>query len=412
MNLFKGKYTINRKYILRKSFLGYSLYNISKDTAVSLNIYLYNVLRLFIHNSTNLSEIDNYFKSKGVNGNINSVEDLINQRPDLDDLFNESELPLEHDDIYKKLPEICGNLTYEYTPETIDLLITNRCNLNCPHCYRNSKINDDLVKLPLERIYSLLDEMEIYRVRSLKITGGEPFLVPELFDIIQYASKKRIHIAVLTNATLPLNEKWLKLLQSENIALGVSLDGARAESHEAIRGKGSFRKTMSNLKKLSQYKINFAITFSVSTYNVNEIIDVVELAANELHANKITFNFVEEIGRAVSNEDLFSSTNISAHKLKETIELLKEKYKDKIAIRVADNHGLVRDSDGINLMKDKGDLIICKAGHASLSIDAYMMTYPCIYAIGGEKEYPLISLMDNSLMEAWYSPKLHVFRGG
>ena len=274
MDLFNGKYTLSREYILRKSFLGYSLYNITKDTSVSLNMYLYNVLRLFLHNTTNLIEIDNYFKRKGLGGNIKSVDELIYQRPEFSNLFNKSDEPLEKKDIYKELPKPKGELTYEFTPETIDLLITNRCNLSCPHCYRNSKVNDKLIKLPLDRIYSLIDEMELYRVRSLKITGGEPFLVPELFDIVKYASNKRIHLAILTNATIPLDGKWLNLLKSDNIALGVSLDGSKSESHDAIRGKGSFRKTIANLKKLSISNINFSITFSVSTCNLNEIADV------------------------------------------------------------------------------------------------------------------------------------------
>ncbi len=411
MDLFNGNYTLNKEYILRKSFLGYSLYNITKDTSVSLNAYMYNVLRLFLHNTTNLSEIDSYFTSKGLDGDIESVQKTVSQRPEFSNLFVKSGEPLVKNDIYRELPKAKEIVTYEFTPETIDLLITNRCNLNCPHCYRNSKANDSLEKLPLERIYTLIDEMELYRVRSLKITGGEPFLVPELFDIVKYASKKRIHLAILTNATIPLDKKWLNLLKSNNIALGVSLDGSKSESHDAIRGKGNFRKTINNLRNFSDSKINYSVTFSLNTYNFNEIEDVVKLVSEELNAKKITFNFVEEIGRAGNNTNMFSPNNISSDKAKDEIRSLRKKYGNIIEIRIADNHGLVKDSDDLKLMKDKGDLIICKAGHASLAIDANMITYPCIYAIGGRKEYPLENLQNISLIEAWYSSKLDLFRG-
>ena len=135
------------------------------------------------------------------------------------------------------------------------------------------------------------------------------------------------------------------------------------------------------------------------------------MASKELKARKITFNFVEEIGRAEENTNMFSPSNISSDKVKDKIRRLKEKYKDIIEIRVADNHGLAKDSNDLKLMKDKGDLIICKAGHASLAIDANMTTYPCIYAIGGKKEYPIGSLKNISLIKSWYSTRFDLFRG-
>ena len=77
-------------------------------------------------------------------------------------------------------------------------------------------------EIDVHRLKTILDEMEYLRVQTFKITGGEPFVVPQLFDIVEYASKKRIHVILLTNATIRLDSFWLNLL-SQHVFLLMEL---------------------------------------------------------------------------------------------------------------------------------------------------------------------------------------------
>jgi len=213
-NYFVGKYTLNKNFVLRRSFLDYTIYDTYTSTASEINLFFYTILNYFLHNATNLSEIGHLLSKKNIPHNLKTVQELIHSRSDFADLLIESDIPFPVSNPYQNLPQ---DQISEYTPEAIDLLITNKCNLTCPHCYRNSTGKDKIQKIPLERFYTLVDEMEELRVRSLKITGGEAFLVKELYDIVNYASSKRLHVAILSNATLSLENKWWDLLIRPNV---------------------------------------------------------------------------------------------------------------------------------------------------------------------------------------------------
>jgi radical SAM protein with 4Fe4S-binding SPASM domain len=406
---FSGKYTLNPKIILRRSFLGFSIYNIVEDTVTEIDIYLYTVLTLFLHNATNFCEINDQFLKLGINLNLARIQDLLNNRKDLNDLLIESSYSYDVPAIYSKLK---GNHIYEYTPESIDLFITNKCNLKCPHCYRNASFLDKMTLIPLKRFCELVDEMEYNRVRSLKITGGEPFLVSNLYDIVKYVCSKRIHVGILTNATKPLTDKWLNLLKSENLSLGISLDGANAYTHDIIRGQGSFKKTIENIKKLSEINANFSLTFTINKYNCHELNDIICLAL-ALKAKALTFNVIEESGRALKNKKIYDNVSFNIDIIKTKIKELMEKYsRSPIRIEITDNHGFATEEKDIKQIKEKEDLIICKAGFASLAIDSLLNVYPCIYGIGGKKEYRVGNLMNRSLMDVWDDSKFYLFRGG
>ncbi|MEA5062105.1 MAG: radical SAM protein [Proteiniphilum sp.] len=409
IDYFEGRFTLSPNIILRRSFFNYTVYNIITDSAAEINLFFYTVLNLFLHNATNLSEIGDYFSRNNIPHDLNSVQGALNYSTDYRDILIKSEKPFRVSNPYC---DFRLDQPHEHTPESIDLLITNKCNLRCPHCYRNSTSKDSLEKIPLDRFFVLLDEMEQLRVRSLKITGGEAFIVKELYDIVEHASRKRMHITILSNATLPLSEKWLNLLSKNNISLGVSLDGTKAESHDKIRGRGAFERTIMNLKKMTENGVRYSLTFTVNIHNFMEINSVVELAI-KLGAVKLNFNFIEESGRALDNKGLYINNKLDIPAIKREISDLKEEYKNApLVIKIADNHGLASDEKDIARIRDKKDLIICKAGFSGLAIDAFLRVFPCIYGIGGKKEYSLGSLMNKSISEVWNDPALNIFRGG
>ena len=411
INLYEGELTLNKNFVLRKSNREYSLYNIVTDFKYTITPYLFYVLKIFQHNCTNLTQIKHYFESEKITDNINSVNTLIKSKLEFENLIIESDNPSKKKDIYKII-EQRNDQIFEFTPEGIDFLITNKCNLKCPHCYRNSTSKDKLEKINLDRLYKLFDEMEYLNVHSFKITGGEAFLCPELFDLVSYASTKRIHTSILTNATIPFSQKWLSLLAKENISLGISLDGATPQTHDIIRGNGSFVKTMHNLDKLLENRVNYSLTFTINSINKTEIEDFLTLVKNRLKNKFVFFNFIERIGRARHENDILSIDQKEKREIRKRLVTFKKMYSTEFKIGVVDNNALENTEEELQKITEKGNFVLCKAGLSLLAIDAQLNVYPCIYGIGGVEEYPVANLNDDSLINIWnHSSKLDVFRG-
>lgn len=129
------------------------------------------------------------------------------------------------------------------------------CNLTCRHCFIScSPKNDSLGFLSLAEVRRRLEESVALGVTEYFFTGGEPFLNPELTDILvltlQYGPA-----TVLTNGTV-LKDEWLQRLKAAeadspySLEFRVSIDGCTAEMNDAVRGEGTFARAMKGVQKL------------------------------------------------------------------------------------------------------------------------------------------------------------------
>ncbi|MEC7564845.1 MAG: radical SAM protein, partial [Planctomycetota bacterium] len=129
------------------------------------------------------------------------------------------------------------------------------CNLTCNHCFIScSPTNHQFGFLSLESIQATLEESRTLAVKGYYFTGGEPFLNPEMTDIL-VATLQIGPATVLTNATV-LKPMWLERLalahrQSRySLEFRVSLDGFDAKSNDPIRGDGTFDRALEGIRKL------------------------------------------------------------------------------------------------------------------------------------------------------------------
>jgi sulfatase maturation enzyme AslB (radical SAM superfamily) len=119
------------------------------------------------------------------------------------------------------------------------------------------------------------------------ITGGEPFILDEIYDIVAYTSA-RVNTTVLTNATL-LRGKRLERLQAianDNLSIQVSLDGGRPEHHDAYRGEGTWAKTVEGIKQLQAGGIHVCISTTETPANSAHL--------DELHAFRRCLSIADE----------------------------------------------------------------------------------------------------------------------
>ena len=139
------------------------------------------------------------------------------------------------------------------------------CNLKCTHCFIScSPTNDTHGMISKERVFEMLEKAKEKGVREYYFTGGEPFLHPDLFELIE-ATLRQGPLTILTNGILISENKARKIAEiagnSEySLDLRISLDGMSAEENDEIRGKGTFNKIISSVDRLYKNGITPIIT--------------------------------------------------------------------------------------------------------------------------------------------------------
>lgn len=121
--------------------------------------------------------------------------------------------------------------------------LTNRCNLKCPHCGLSSGPAPDESPIPLDRLAHIIEALEHYGIPNLDLTGGEIFLRPDLFDILELARGTRLNLGLLTNGTLVTRDIARRLGHYPVHTVKISFDGLE-ETHDAVRGRGAFAKAV------------------------------------------------------------------------------------------------------------------------------------------------------------------------
>lgn len=138
-----------------------------------------------------------------------------------------------------------------------------KCNLSCSFCLEGSNPADKRLQGPkLDEVKTYIHEALTFGVKQFSFTGGEPFLLKDMVDILDYASQYRPCL-VLTNGTDPLFKRFDALLNipkdRHEISFRISLDSVDAHEHDIERGKGSFNKAVAGLRKLHQHGFKISV---------------------------------------------------------------------------------------------------------------------------------------------------------
>lgn len=137
------------------------------------------------------------------------------------------------------------------------------CNLRCSYCCVRSGPNVPRRALGLDNVCRLVDEAVELGFAQVFFTGGEPFILDDIYAMLAY-SAARIETTVLTNAMLLRGPRLERLaaLGRDGLSVQVSLDGARAEEHDAYRGKGSWARTVEGIRLLQArgFRVRLATT--------------------------------------------------------------------------------------------------------------------------------------------------------
>lgn len=176
------------------------------------------------------------------------------------------------------------------------------CNLSCRHCWINPPFSEEITvnddEASLDEIICALEECRSLGMKSIKLTGGEPFLRKDIFGLLDYLNKNNLRITVETNATL-IRQEEARALKAANVwHVAVSLDGPDAVTHEALRKTaGSFNDTIQGIKALKETGLNLQVITCLWKGNRDKIQATARLA-KELGANSLKINPIHRISRA------------------------------------------------------------------------------------------------------------------
>jgi mycofactocin radical SAM maturase len=170
-------------------------------------------------------------------------------------------------------------------PVNVTWEITEACNLDCAHCLSAELRAEQRGELGLDQCRALIDELARLQVFQVNFGGGEPFLRADFLEILRYAHDLGITTCVSTNGTL-LDDALIDALLDIGAAhpaapvyLQVSLDGARAETNDAIRGRGTFERIVAGIELLARRGYpDFSLNMVVTRPNATEVGDFDRLA--------------------------------------------------------------------------------------------------------------------------------------
>ncbi len=172
----------------------------------------------------------------------------------------------------------------DFAPFLISWNLTKRCNLKCDHCYLDaSELEGTAGEIPAEEALRIVDQIAGYSPGAMLIlTGGEPLLRPDLYDIAKRASDGGLSVVVGTNGTL-IDDAAAKRLRASGVqGVGISLDSIFPASHDEFRGlRGAWEKTVGAIDALKDNGLEFQIQFTVTKRNYDEIPDLIKMASDK-----------------------------------------------------------------------------------------------------------------------------------
>jgi SynChlorMet cassette radical SAM/SPASM protein ScmE len=218
------------------------------------------------------------------------------------------------------------------TPQTVELAITNRCNLRCRYCYYFASPSDVGADLPTKEWLHFIDEMGRCSVMNVILAGGEPFFREDLPEIISRIVQNRMRFGILTNGTL-ITEDMAKVLASTKRCdwVQVSIDGSIPATHDACRGPGSFRKAMEGIHRLQEHELPIRVRVTIHRDNVNDLEGIARLLLDELALSGFSTNSASYMGLCKQNADQVQLTPQERMQAMEILLELDKRYEGRIS---------------------------------------------------------------------------------
>ena len=259
------------------------------------------------------------------------------------------------------------------TPVSFFWEVSYACNLACRHCYTNSDMFK-VIPTNWHDVKDFLDQMKSMGIFTYAIGGGEPMVLPFIYDMIEYSTSIGLGVSITSNGTLIGPKEAKKLKKAGLDVIQISIDGTN-QTHDNIRGGGTFEKAIRAVNFLNEEGIAVRFGTTINKENYNEIPDIIQIAKD---------NFVQVVAffRYMPTSKRGDGLELDKHDMLRVARSLVEC--DKNSIKVRNEHGekfylnftplsfftfLIREKDLHNT--------ICTAGRGKFNLQSNGSVTPC-----------------------------------
>ncbi|MES9864028.1 MAG: heme d1 biosynthesis radical SAM protein NirJ [Candidatus Thiodiazotropha sp. LLP2] len=178
--------------------------------------------------------------------------------------------------------------------------LVRRCNLTCRHCYATSADKDFPGELGTDAVFEVLDDLKSFGVPVLILSGGEPLMRSDIFEISHRAKAMGFYVGLSSNGTL-INEQTIESITEVGYDyVGVSIDGMR-ETHDRFRRKqGAFDESIRGIRFCRDAGIKVGLRFTLTQENASELPDLLQLMDDE-GIDKFYLSHLNYAGRGYKN---------------------------------------------------------------------------------------------------------------
>ncbi|GIV44697.1 MAG: radical SAM/SPASM domain-containing protein [Bacteroidia bacterium] len=165
-----------------------------------------------------------------------------------------------------------------YKPLFIKLKLTWNCNLRCQMCnHWRERVSD----MPVDFFKKVVTELSELGCKRIHLSGGEPLLYPQIFELMEHIRKKNMKLTMTTNGTL-INEKNAPKIADLVSNINISLDSPFSHLHDQVRGiKNAFHRTLRGIELLKKYhQAKLQINMVVNPLNYASVTELPDLAYN------------------------------------------------------------------------------------------------------------------------------------
>lgn len=216
---------------------------------------------------------------------------------------------------------------YSFPPLSAVILLTYRCNCRCKHCFYYNEINKKKTEnnpakneLTKNELLNIIKQCKNLGVKNITFHGGEPFLRPDLIELIRYSNKNGLRTNITSNAALIDSKKAEQIVLSGLNNLCISIDGPE-KIHDLIRGKGTFKKALSAISMINEFKLKYKkdsplidIACTLTSINSGHLSEIIEsfkkIKVNSILFSGITWNSQRNIEVSKKILNSFKSENV------------------------------------------------------------------------------------------------------
>lgn len=301
-----------------------------------------------------------------------------------------------------------------HTPRSVDIDITSRCNLRCRYCYYYGNSEVEYQDLQSKEWQAFFEELGRLSVMDVCLAGGEPFLRPDLKEILQGIVGNKMRFSILSNGSL-IDDDIASFIASTKRCnqVQVSIDAATPGPHDACRGPGSFEGAVRGLRILQRHGVPVAVRVTVHKYNYKVIEGTARFLLNDLGLQSFGTNSAGYLGVCRSNAEDVQLGVTERIEAMRTLLRLAEMYPGRISAAAGPlaEGRIWREMDNARLegrpIPGRGRLVGCGCTGSKIAVRSDGAIVPCNMV----PHIVLGRINRDSLQEIWLSsPELNRMR--